>query len=452
MSHADPALDRVRIYPAEAPLRGTLHAQASKNYLSRYMWTSALAAGVSRLEPVVPSDDARAMLGCIQALGARHLGGSLEDGWLEIEGFGSEPLPDRVLDADNAGAVLRFILSIAAVGGPYRFITRRMDSLGKRPNRDLLDALAFWGVHVTESGPGGTLPIAAGFNPHATTFGEVEVSGEISSQYLSSLLMMAPLVARRMGGAARIHVVGALKSKPAVETTLDVLYRRGIDVHTDADLSYFAVQPGEYRAGACRVNGDWPGAAAVLCAAACIPGSIVRIEGLEADSQGERRIIEVLRECGCRITCAGSTVELEAPDILEPIRNLDGDLMTDAIPPLMAVAALAQGRSSVVNVENLRFKECDRISEPLEELATLGVEAREHRDAFEIIGNPDGFDGGVTVDGRKDHRVIFLLTICGLRAFRPIEILSASHIAKSYPGFFDDLRQLGARIEPITTG
>jgi len=409
------------------------------------LWTSALAEGESHLEPVVSSDDARAMLHCVGELGASVTGGGLGSGWLGLRGFGASPRMPALLNPDNAGAVLRFLIGVSAIAGPVHFKTSRMDSLGKRPNGDLLDALQRWGVEFSQRNEAGTLPIVAS-GPIGAFSPEVAVSGEISSQFLSSLLMIAPAVAKKRGRPVAIVVTGDLKSRPAVETTLDVLRARGIAVEVDGRFSRFEIQPGDFRPGPCRVNGDWPGAAAILCAAAAVPGSQVRIEGLARDAQGERHIVEVLRQMGCSIKQDENAVELRAPVRLRAIERLDGDLMTDAIPPLMAVCAVAEGTSRVENVENLRHKECNRIDDPLGELRKLGVVSRSGQSWFEIDGRPDGFEGGTVLNGHKDHRVIFLLCIAGLRSRCPVTVSTASHIAKSFPGFFDDMRRLGASI------
>jgi 3-phosphoshikimate 1-carboxyvinyltransferase len=430
------------------PLSGSLQIQPSKNYLTRYLWTSCLCEGVSRVSPVLPSDDARAMVHCMETLGAKILGGSLEEGWLEIQGFGANPKTNVILNPDNAGAVLRLLLGVTALGGPYRFETERMDSLGTRPNRDLLDALANWGVNFPGASGKGTLPLESTLDSTKTQ-PETTVSGEVSSQYLSSLLFVAPLVADRLGQPVTVIVTGDLKSRAAVETTLDVMRNRGIQVDVDDKFERFDIQPGSYQAGEFHVNGDWPGAAALLCAAAAVPKSKITLTGLKDDCQGERHILSALESMGCTIQQQNEEVTIEAPSKLKPLERFNGDLMTDAIPPLMAVLALADGTSRIENVENLRYKECNRITDPLNELRKLGVESREGLDWFEIDGRPDGFDGGVTVSGHKDHRVIMLLCIAGLRCRQPISITTADHIAKSFPGFFENLQQLG--VKSLTT-
>jgi 3-phosphoshikimate 1-carboxyvinyltransferase len=439
-------LDRVRVFPASGPLRGRLKAQPSKNYAARCLWTSALRDGATRVAPLPQSDDARAMLACCQALGAttRDLGA----GEVEIQGFGETPASPAMVDPDNAGAVLRFVMGAAALGGEFRFQTRRMDSLGQRPNKHLLDALAAWGVEIIESGADGRLPIATRFHPGADTPSETTVSGTVSSQYLSSLLMVAPVRAAKLGRAQTIRVEGEdLRSRPAVETTLEVMASRGVEVEISEDFSLFRVPPGRYGRDALTVNGDWPGASAILCAAAAVPGSAIEMEGLREDAQGERRVIDTLREAGCRIEWqTDGTLRLESPKRLRAFR-FDADLATDASPVLTALAALAEGESLFERAGNLRLKECDRIAAPLAELRKLGVAGEERPDSYSVFGRPEGFAGNVILNGHRDHRVVMMAAILGLRARQPVIVETAEHIAKSYPSFFEDLRTLGARVE-----
>ncbi|MCX8036214.1 MAG: 3-phosphoshikimate 1-carboxyvinyltransferase [Candidatus Sumerlaeia bacterium] len=424
------------VHPATG-LRGILQPPSSKNYTTRYLLVSALAEGTSRVRFPARSDDADAMMRCLEALGARLTWE--EETVLRIEGFGRHPHnPDR-LDPGNAGAVARLLMGVGALLDRVEFVTQHSESLGRRPHGDLLAALEQLGARC-RSAEGGRLPILIeGGRLHG---GRVRVSGANSSQFLSSLLFLAPLV----GEPVEIEVVEGLKSKPLIETTLAVLRGAGIVVEASADLMHFRVpSPQCYVPRDYEVNGDWPGAAAILAAAA-VTESDVTVNRLYADEQGERAIVEVLRQMGAAVEWNEPQVRLRSTGRLAAVQ-FDGDRATDAVLAMAAAACLAEGRSRFYNVANLRLKECDRISEPLAELRKLGVESREWPDAFEIVGSPDGYAGGVELDAHNDHRVVMLLTIVGLRCRKPIMIRQAHHIAKSYPAFFEDMKRLGAKIE-----
>ncbi len=426
---------KARIYPGNR-LVGSLRAQPSKNYTTRYLLVSALADGESIVRCPAKSDDAFALIECLRMLGGELI--ETEETCI-VHGFGRHPRNPGTLNPHNAGAVLRLLLGTASLLPQVRFVTDYAESLGNRPNRDLLDALSQLGVQ-TESVVG-QLPITIrGGHLHG---GRVTVSGEKSSQYLSSLLFLAPLI----GETVEIQVTGGLKSKPAVHTTLDVMREAGIRVDAAPDLMHFVIPGGqEYKPSTYEVNGDWPGASAIMSAAAVCPSADVTIERLYQDAQGERAIVDVLREMGAEVSYDGSNVHIIGGKPLSAI-EFDGDRATDAVLAMVGAACFAKGTSRFYNVENLRLKECDRISEPLSELCRLGVESEEKAGEIIIIGNTAGYEGGIEVDGRCDHRVIMMLTIVGMRTRKGITIRGAQHVSKSYPNFFRDLKSLGAQIE-----
>lgn len=427
---------RAIIHPTAA-LSGTIQPPSSKNYTTRYLLVAALAEGESTVRFPARSDDADAMTRCLEALGAKLRWENQTT--LHVVGFGGRPRNPGRLDPGNAGAVLRMLMGVGALLDRIEFVTQYTESLGQRQHGDLLDALEQLGAHC-QAAEGGRLPVVIeGGRLHG---GKVRVSGARSSQFLSSLLFLAPMV----GDPVEIEVVEGLKSKPLVRTTLEVLRAAGIKVEASDDLMHFRVpSPQHYRPGDYAINGDWPAAAAILAAAA-VTESDVTIERLYDDQQGERAVVDVLTQMGAAVRWSPPEVSIRSTGHLTGI-EFDGDRATDAVLAMAGAACLARGRSRFFNVGNLRLKECDRISEPLAELRKLGVQCREERDAFEIVGSPDGFEGGVELEAHNDHRVIMLLTIVGLRCRRPVTIRDAHHIAKSYPAFFDDLRSLGARIE-----
>ncbi len=419
-------------------LEGRVTPPSSKNYTSRFLLAAALAGGTSRVRRPAVSGDADAMRRCLADWGA-----TLRDveGDAEITGLGGKPRDGLTLNPENAGAVARLLMGIAALTRETRFVTDHADSLGKRPHADLLRALEQLGCETESAGDNGRLPITIRGGAERLHGGRVEVSGHVSSQYLSALLFLAPLV----GDDVEIAVTNGLKSKPAVQTTLEVLAGAGIEIESSDDLLHHRIASGQaYRAREVTVNGDWPGASALLAAAAVTEGDVT-VPHLFRDQQGEQRSLDVLRAMGAPLAWENNTVTKSGHAPLRGV-EFDGDQATDAVLALAAAAALAEGTTRFFNVENLRFKECDRITDFLAALRELGVRGEEKRDALIIHGDPAGYPGGVTVHGRGDHRVIMALTIVGLRCAAPITITGAEDVAKSYPAFFDDLRRLGARI------
>jgi 3-phosphoshikimate 1-carboxyvinyltransferase len=386
-------------------LKGEIQALSSKNYTTRYLLVAALAEGTSTI--YYPA--------------------------------GRNPKNAGQLDVGNAGAVLRFLMAIAALCPEVTFINRYPDSLGKRPHDDLIDALGQLGVQVDHNN--GKLPITIrGGSPKG---GKIRVSGSVSSQYLSALLFLTPLLEED----SEIEVLNDLKSKVVVGQTLEVLEQAGIVIEASEDLMYFRV-PGRQRYEAKKyvVQGDYPGSAAILAAAA-VTQSDVTVHRLEENSrQGERAIVDVLRMMEVPLTHENGIVRVQSNGRLKAL-EFDGDKATDAVLAMVAAAVFAEGTSRFYDVENLRYKECDRITDYLNELRKAGANVEERRSEIIVHGRPEGVEGGVEINAHYDHRVIMALTVVGLRAKQPLRIRDAHHVAKSYPQYFDHLKALGAKVE-----
>ncbi|SDT41565.1 3-phosphoshikimate 1-carboxyvinyltransferase [Paenibacillaceae bacterium GAS479] len=417
-------------------LKGSIQALSSKNYTTRYLLVAALAEGTSTIYYPAHSEDSDAMRRCIRDLGAEL---TEDEEKIVIKGFGSRPRDVRELNVGNAGAVLRFLMAVTALSPDVTFVNTYPDSLGKRPHDDLIVSLRQLGVEVDDNE--GRLPIT--IRGGAPKGGKITVSGNVSSQFLSALLFLTPLLQED----SEIEVLDDLKSKVVVGQTLEVLEQAGIVIEASEDLMFYRV-PGRqsYQARTYRVQGDYPGSAAVLAAAA-VTKSDITIHGLpEKSKQGERAVVDVLRMMGTPLTYDGDDVTVRGDGRLQAV-EFDGDAATDAVLAMVAAAVYAEGTSRFYNVENLRYKECDRITDYLAELRKAGAEVEEKRDEIIVHGKPEGLEGGVEINAHYDHRVIMALTVVGLRCRKPLLIRDAHHVAKSYPIFFDHLQALGANVE-----
>lgn len=488
------------VFPPAQPLRGTIDPPSSKNYTTRYVLVSCLAEGRSVVHRPAVQDDAVALVRCCRGMGAsieaKTATGETIDytvenaariNRLEIHGFGSRPRlvnPAQPLNPGNAGAVFRMLLAVSALLPQVTWVTDHHDSLGKRPNIDLIEALKQLGVEVEYRGGEGLLPITLKggrdrIKAHIATKRReqglgaddpftITVHGGVSSQFTSALLFLAPLLDENL----RIQVTGNLKSLPLIETTRFVLQNAGVSVGSSNDRDEHSINRGQvFRAVDWQTNGDWPGSSAILGAVAAVPGSAVTVSRLYQDEQGEKECVPLYRRMGCTITelegagTAGPSLRIESPAALKGA-SVNGDLCTDAVLAMMGAAMVAEGESRFVQIRNLQFKECDRVREPIDELRkvretllsagdekprpvekALYYEPTDDPDTIHVWGAPQGFRGGIDVDGRGDHRVIMLLSIVALRCQLGLRIHGAEHVSKSFPGWFDTLRSMGVRVE-----
>jgi 3-phosphoshikimate 1-carboxyvinyltransferase len=441
-----------------APTGGDPQPPTSKYYTLRYTLAAALAGGESIVRDPARSDDTDVLVVALRRLGAR-ITWERADGasdaaqrWhLRIGGCAGRPRtpPDGVLPVGNAGAVLRMLLGVGAMLPEVRFVTPYPDSLGQRPNADLLAALEQLGIASEAREPRGCLPITLRGGPPAG--GPVSVSGARSSQYLSALLFLAPLTKQGL----RIRVTEGLRSAPLIRATLRALTAAGIRLEAASNLMAFEV-PGEqaYRSGDYAVPGDGPSAAA-LAAAALVRGMPLRLDGLDAGEEDVRAMLEALAALGATITPDHAAADENGQPELRVNggalhgAEIDGDACIDSVPALVAAACFAAGETRFERVATLRLKESDRIGDLCAELTRAGCDVRPEPDAIMVRGQPEGIEGGVTVYGHQDHRLVQALAIAALGSRAGLTIEGADHVAKSYPWFFADLARLGAKVTAV---
>ncbi|HEX8730259.1 MAG TPA: 3-phosphoshikimate 1-carboxyvinyltransferase [Ktedonobacterales bacterium] len=454
--------ERVTVGPPASPNRATSAPRlpGSKYYTLRYLLNALLAEGESVIESPALSDDTAVLTRAMRALGATarwehvRFGGDTT-GWnLRVVGVGGRPQRPAVgaLRMGNAGAALRLLLGVGAMLPEIRFETDHPDSLGRRPNADLLDALRALGLGVEAREPGGLLPITLRGGPPRG--GDVRVSGRNSSQYLSALLYLAPLLADGL----TISVTDGLRSQPLVRATLRALADAGIHIEAADDLLTFRVAGGQrFQPRAYHIPGDTPSAAALLAVALAL-GAPLRLPGLAAQVDDLRALLAACDTLGlplvdrptdatpdAPLTLAGGPA-MQRPGRRAATRRIDGDAIIDSVPALVALACFLPGETRFERVATLRLKESDRIGDLCAEFTRAGADVTPLPDAILVHGRPDGLPGGVTVDAHDDHRLAQALAILATRCQRGLIITGASAVAKSYPWFFDDLRGLGATL------
>lgn len=437
----------VRVYPS-GPLSGTVLPPSSKYHTLRYVLAAFLASGDSRIFYPALSDDTEVLLRVCKELGAGIRANYQVDGRCILSILGTGGLlkapPGTILDMGNAGAVLRLLLGIGALSPEtITFTTSYPESLGRRPNADLLAALVELGAHVESPTAEGALPIK--IRGGKLRGGKIQISGKKSSQFISSLLFLAPLLEEGLD----IEIVNGLTSGSFIDLTIRILHEAGIAVITEERYRHYIVpgkqcyQPNEY-----VIPGDYPSAAALLAAVAVARGEIT-LSNLEAGDADGEAILKVFAEMGLDITRIGDAITARYQG---PLRGvvIDGNKTIDSVPVIVAAACFANSPSRIYNVANLHLKESDRISDLAVELGKIGCRVIPSDDSIEVYpAGSEGIYGGVEVDAHSDHRLIEALAVVGLGSKHAVTIHHTYHIAKSYPHFFEDLIRLGAKIEEV---
>jgi len=403
-----------------------LSVPGSKSITQRALIAAALADGESRLIGPLASEDTH-----YTAVALRSLGIMVEEDetyWL-IQGQGGKIIgPARDIYLGNNGTATRFLTSVAALGsGVIRIIgDRRME---ERPIEPLIRALQGWGVKIRSIKDTGCPPLeinAAGIAGGTTVLPEGK-----SSQYLSSLLLVAPYARNQ----AELVVQGEVLSKPYVAMTLAVMKEFGLTATTNEDYTRFTIPQGRYRAREYNIEGDASNAS-YFWAAAAVTGGRVTIVNIPEDSlQGDTAFVALLARMGCKVESSGQGITVIGPSLLQGI-EVDMGNWPDVVPTLAMVAARAQGRTVIKNIAHLRIKECDRLHVVAKELGRLGVRVQEYPDTLVIEGlGPTDTMHGAEITTYNDHRIAMSFAVCGL-VVEGVKVLGEECVVKSFPDFW----------------
>jgi 3-phosphoshikimate 1-carboxyvinyltransferase len=392
------------------PLRsaaGTVRLPGSKSISNRVLLLAALAHGRTEVSGLLDADDTRVMREALGKLGS----------------------PIRAKQADlflgNAGTAFRPLTAVLAFcGGEYRL--SGVPRMHERPIRDLVDALRGMGARIDYLGEEGYPPLA--IHPGSIAAGPtVKVRGDVSSQYLSALLMALPLA-----GGGKIDVEGELISKPYVEITLNLMRRFGVDVRRAGWGSFQVPGTGYVSPGTVFVEGD-ASTASYFLAAGAIGGGPVRVEGVGRGSiQGDVRFVEVLERMGATVAVGPDWIEASGR---APLRAFDLDLnhIPDAAMTAAAMALFADGPCTVRNIASWRVKETDRIAAMAAELGKLGALVDAGADFIQVT--PRKLKSGVAVDTYDDHRMAMSLSLAALGGVR-LRINDPECVGKTFPDYF----------------
>lgn len=404
---------------------GTVNVPPSKSDVHRAIICAAMANGVSRISPVALSNDIKATIGCIKALGADAV---LENNVLTVDGTNMYKNKTALLDCGESGSTLRFFIPIAAVGN----INATFVGKGKLPQRPIgifTEALPKAGtVCKTEGG----LPLEIKGQLKSGIF---EIPGNVSSQFITGLLLALPI----LEGDSEIVLTSPLESVGYIAMTIRTMKQFGVNIQ--ATEKGWHIKGGQsYKTCDYTTDGDWSQAAFFMVLGAI--GGKVTVKGVAKDStQGDKKCAEILAEFGAKVTQRDNEVTVEKGD-LKAI-TIDASQIPDLVPVLSVCAAFAEGTTKIINAERLRIKECDRLKATAELLNNLGGKVKELSDGLEITG-VSSLKGG-NVNGYNDHRIVMSAAVCAARSDEDITATFAMSINKSYPDFYIDYNSIGGK-------
>jgi 3-phosphoshikimate 1-carboxyvinyltransferase len=404
---------------------GTVRLPGSKSISNRVLLLAALAKGETEIGGLLDADDTKVMRDALSKLGVSFNGP-------KVTGAGGAfPVRKAELFLGNAGTAFRpLTAALCFCNGEYQL--SGVPRMHERPIGDLVDALRGIGARIGYLRTDGFPPLA--IHPSRMETANVKVRGDVSSQFLTALLMALPL----SGRPSRIEVQGELISKPYVEITLNVMKRFGVEVERTG-WRYFSVPSQAYRSpGKIMVEGD-ASSASYFLAAGAIGGGPVRVEGVGRDSiQGDVRFTEVLERMGASVTLGDGWIEASGA---QPLRAIDLDLnhIPDAAMTAAVMALFADGPSTLRNIASWRVKETDRIAAMATELRKLGAQVEEGEDFLKI--HPGAIRPGVAIDTYDDHRMAMSFSLAALGGV-PVTINDPNCVAKTFPDYFQAFRSI----------
>lgn len=390
-------------------LNGTVTAPPSKSAAHRALICSFLAGGGS-VSPIINSKDMQATTGVIDAL----------------------KRGDSTLNCIESGSTLRFMIPVAASLGKNVTFTGE----GRLPERPVGEYLEILPKHNVKVESNGFLPLSISGK---LTNGTYEAAGDVSSQYITGLL----LALANVDGDSAVILTTKLQSKPYVDMTVKVMADYGVDVK-ETEFGYLIHGNQQFKKLDYTVEGDWSQAAFFLVAGAI--GGNITVNGLDMNStQGDKEIVNVIRNFGGNITVDDNEIRCFGGELKGT--EIDASDIPDLVPIIAVLAAFAKGKTVIKGAERLRYKESDRIESVVQNLKLLGAQVQETTDGMIINGGKKL--NSAKLKGFNDHRIVMAFSVAGLYIDGAVEIDDAESINKSYPSFFEDYNRLGGKADVL---
>ncbi len=414
----------------KSKLSGKITCPSNKSYTHRAIILGSLSNNTSTIKNVLQSRDTCATIEACRKFGAQI---KEKDGDFVVEGFRDIDGNDLTIDAQNSGTTIRIAAAIAALSKGKTILTGD-ESLKQRPMQLLLDALESLGAKCTSTD--GKPPITVSGKIKG---GEINIPGNISSQFISALLIIGPKTEKGI----ILKIENDLVSKPYLDATINAMEKFGISVDIIEPYKKYQILPQEYISTSVTIPTDYSSLALLLSAAVLI-GEDFSIEIIPSDlPQGDEKILDFLKTLGVEVSLNNNIIHLKSPEKLNG-GKFDLKNTPDLLPPLAILSLKTSKPIEIVNVKHARYKETDRISVISRELQKLGVKIKENEDGL-ILEAPDKFESA-ELNSENDHRLFMAFCIAGM-LIGNCTVSNPESITVSYPNFILDMNKVGGKIK-----
>ena len=413
---------------SKSKLSGKMSCPTNKSYTHRAVFVASLAKGQSRIENVLRSADTNATIQACKNFGTEIIG---EESILEIK-KNTENIQVAKIDVANSGTTIRIATAIASLVDGESTLTGDA-SIQKRPMQPLLDALESMGAKCTSND--GKPPITVN---GVITGGEIKIPGNISSQFISAILIVAPLTEKGI----TLEIDGELVSKPYLDATIATMKKFGVDVQTIEQYKKYSIPKQQYSGTDFVIPSDFSSLALLLSAAVLLGEDLsieVKIEDLP---QGDKAFLDILKSLGIDVKINDELVTVVSPEKLDGGR-FDLSNTPDLLPPLAILALKSKEPIEIFNVKHARFKETDRIKIICRELKKIGLKVDEREDGMTLEHN--GELVGTSFDSESDHRLFMAFCIAGMYVGE-CTVSDPESVAVSYPNFVSEINKVGGKI------
>lgn len=418
--------------PLSKPLVQSISVPGSKSYTNRALILAALTKGTVTIKIPLFSDDTKAMISCLQSLGIAI---EIKDDEIIVSGDISR-IKDQefTLNAHLSGTTIRFITALSCLIPGIKLITGE-EGLNKRPIEPLIDSLKQLGAEITYQENDGYPPI--NISSSNLKGGITEIRGDVSSQYLSALLMIAPVI-----GDITIHVTGEQISKPYIDMTIASMKNFGVSVINNNYQQYKIVEQ-QYKAHEYVVEGDYS-SAGYFFAIAALTKSTITVENLHPDSvQADKELLTILKDMGNQVAFSDNTVTIIGNQI-KPV-TVSMQSYPDQAQTLAVLAAFANGRTEIRGIKSLRIKETERIKALESELGKMGIKTESTEDSLVIYG---GNPKPAVIETYGDHRMAMAFAIAGSK-LPEMKINNPDVVTKTFPSFWEKVEKVGIGVKEV---